>query len=375
MIPEGIQTINTKFDTWIIKQPFGYRVFNRQLDELTHTLYDDVRQNDQWLALRKNSVWSVFSKSIDDEPIIGVDSVKLLGEDIVLIFRDLVGMAIFPNKKIVEFIDGEDLQSLTREGGNTVHYLRINRSNQNLIYEDGELLFETEYDEVGYISDNAFFVREGEKFGAVDRDGRLIMRVRYDAIGVADQGIAPVIFRGKFGGFNFKDKILLKLDFDERLRFYNDSLLISSLGGNKGLLSIKNQVILEPEYEQLQFWSDSLALAKNDNEWFLLNIYSGEIKNEGILDYTFLKNNDSEKLIKFLTATGFGMMSNRRGIIIEPTYNDLINLGDEDVQLYFGEKHVPEASFYVVVYMDSEGKSLRSQAFRSTEYQRIVCDN
>jgi hypothetical protein len=43
--------------------------------------------------------------------------------------------------------------------------------------------------------------------------------------------------------------------------------------------------------------------------------------------------------------------------------------------LYFTEKHIEEASMYVVIYYDREGKFLRKEAYSSEDYERIYCPN
>lgn len=375
VVPDGTHRINTRFETWTVKQPFGYRVFNKELGELTHTLYDQVLQNNEWLALMRNNKWSVFNKSIDDEPIIGLDSVKLLGNDIAMIFRGLQGMAIFPNKRVVEFTEGEELRSLTSGRGSKAHFLSIKRNGKTLLYKDGEKLFESNLGEIGYISDSAFYVKQHGKYGAMGLDGNLIMRIRYDAIGEAVNGIAPVLYRGKFGGFNFRDKILLKLDFVEKLSYYGNDLLITVLDDKKGVLNVRNEVVLEPMFEDLVVWNDSIALVKEEQIWKTMNVFSEEVYHSGILDFDFILNSDEEKVLKIRSAQGYGVLSSTRGLIIKPTYSDLINLGTSEEPIFFGEKHVSEADFYVVVYMNADGEVLRSQAFRGEEYEEIVCEN
>jgi hypothetical protein len=56
------------------------------------------------------------------------------------------------------------------------------------------------------------------------------------------------------------------------------------------------------------------------------------------------------------------------------TFNDIINIGTQGTPVYFCEKFIIEADFYVVIYYDAKGKILRKQIFTDPEeYEKIYC--
>ncbi len=71
----------------------------------------------------------------------------------------------------------------------------------------------------------------------------------------------------------------------------------------------------------------------------------------------------------------FGVISNRRGIVVPMQYSDIVNLGSKEVPLYFTERHIEEAGISVVVYYDSFGKIIRKQAMEADEFEKIYCGN
>lgn len=374
VVPEGEQRINTRFDTWTVKQPLGYRVFNRTKGELITTLYDDLYQNEEWLALKKNNKWSVYRKSLEDVPIIGLDSVKLIGDNIAMVFRGVSGTAIFPNKTTVEFKTGDLLYSINNASQTDSHFLVINKEGENTLYQDGKILFTVDYEEIGYLSDSAFYVREEDKYGAVNIQGNLVMRVRYDAITTGQNSISNVLFEGKFGAYNFKDKILIKYDFDQKLRHYNEQLLITKLDGKAGLLNIYNEDVILPQFDKIEYWSDSIALTKTDKLWAFTEIYTGEQVFGDILDYRVLDKNEAQTTLRIRTNLGYGIYNTTNGLIVEPTFSDIININTLENPLYFCEKSIPEGKYYIAIYKDKTGKTIRSQAYRAEEYDRIVCE-
>jgi len=373
IVPFTEQRINTKYDNWVIKQPDGYRLFDHQTGKLEPEVYRKVIQNEKWLAVIGINKWSLYSKSLSEVPMVDLDSVNLLGEDIALIIRDDAGMAIFPNKKIVEFSKDEKLRSISSNKNTEVHFLVISRNGKNTLYRNGERVIESIY-EIGYISDEVFSAKARGEFGAMDSKARLIMRIRYDAIGESEKGISPVIYNGRFGAYNFNDKILISLKFDEKLKPYNEHLLITKFREKKGLHSIKNENILDTEYDELIYWSDSVALVKKLEHWSLLNFYTEENLLAEMSDFEFISKDEGNLVIKFRTSSGMGVYSSLNGLLFEPTFNDVINIGSPNTPLYFCEKSIPEADYYVAVYKNALGETVRTHAYRGEEYLRIVCE-
>ena len=70
------------------------------------------------------------------------------------------------------------------------------------------------------------------------------------------------------------------------------------------------------------------------------------------------------------------MLSNKRGTVIPISFSDLVNLGPADEPIYFTEKHVTEASIFVVIYYDGNGKLIRREVYDdSEEYEKIYCSD
>jgi len=373
VVPLAQQRINTKSDIWVVKQSDGYRLFDQKEGKLQEEVYSDVVQNDLWIAMVGNKKWSVYSKPLGDVPIVGLDSVKLLGEDIAMVFRGENGTAIFPNKKVVEFSKNEKLRSIGSGKNTNVHFLVISRNGKNILYRDGERVIESVY-EIGFISDEVFSAKSKGEYGAMDTEARLIMRIRYDAIGEAENGIAPVLYNGRFGAYNFNNRVLISLKFDEKLKPYNDQLLITKSRGKKGLYNIENENIVDNEYDEILYWTDSIAMVKSTGEWALYDIYGNKPLFSGMSDFEYISQNKEDVVIKYRTKTGMGVYSMQRGELFEPTFNDIINLGTEQIPFYFCEKSIREAGYYVAVYKNSTGDTVRTQAYREEEYQKIVCE-
>ena len=114
-------------------------------------------------------------------------------------------------------------------------------------------------------------------------------------------------------------------------------------------------------------------MVKQNFQWIIYNIIEKKIIADKIRDFTWLRNSDEEKLIIYHQENSYGVISNTRGIVLPATYSDIVNLGSDTVPFYFTEKHVEEASIYVVIYYDESGKLIKRQVFEIDDYERIFC--
>ena len=326
--PPHTRRINTRFETWVFESPEGYHVFNSRSRKKESLSFDQVVQNTEWLGLKKGNHWEVRSKSLDSEAIVAVDSLKLLGDDIAIIFRENSGMAIFPNREIV-YIDHDDfLTSISDPKLTDSHFLVVKKGKESIVYKDGKELFRTDYEEVGFITENGFLVKEGSKYGAVNERGQLIMRVRYDAIGESKNGVPSVLYQGKFGGFNFNDKILISLTFDQKLIPYSKDLYIMKSEGKFGVISNKNEILVDPDFEEIRYWSDSSFLAKEDGEWMILTFGQQDEVLSEFKEFEYLLQTDNERIILFYGVDGLGVFHSEHGMVVPPVYTDIINVGN-----------------------------------------------
>jgi hypothetical protein len=89
-----------------------------------------------------------------------------------------------------------------------------------------------------------------------------------------------------------------------------------------------------------------------------------------------IADSPDEKIAIVKQKNSFGVISNTKGIVIPFTFSDIINIGSRDEPMYFTEKHVTEASIFVVIYYNKLGKLLRREVYEELEdYEKIYCQN
>jgi hypothetical protein len=94
-----------------------------------------------------------------------------------------------------------------------------------------------------------------------------------------------------------------------------------------------------------------------------------------IRDFSWIRKSDEENIARVHRENYYGLISSNKGILIPPTFHEIINLGTPEMPLYFTEKGVEEADIYIVIYYNQDGKLVRRQAYEEDEYDRIYCDS
>jgi hypothetical protein len=95
---------------------------------------------------------------------------------------------------------------------------------------------------------------------------------------------------------------------------------------------------------------------------------------DDIRDIRVVRDSPQEKLFIIQQNGDVGVISNKKGIVIPLKFSDIVNVGSPDLPVYFTEKHVAEASLFVVIYYDHQGKLLRREVYEQDDYDRIYCN-
>lgn len=380
VIPRAVQNIYPMGENWLVKQPFGYRIFYADTKKYSESLFPEVEFNSQWLAWKSDTAWALVNKKSARGIMFGLDSAKLINEDIALTFKELKGTAHFFNGARVEFTKGDKVYVLSNtsrtDGYRTEEqFMVIETPRLKKIYNmTGKLLFELKQGSLRYLSPTHLVVENRGKQGIVDTAGVQKLAVRYDGIGQANsQGLVTVLLDGKFGSFHMPSGALASPKYDTRVTYFNGSLLTTTLKGAAGLIDYSGEIVLPFNYEHVLPWSDSLVMVKKAGLWSIVSKDGRKSYYTPFINYQLVRDDAEEKILKIYTPEGYGILSNRLGIVLAPTYNDLLNLGSDTQPMYFAEKHVREAEFFVVIYADARGTAFKSQAFRADEYDKIFC--
>jgi hypothetical protein len=361
--------IQPEFFGAVSKTTDGYKLWTKSGGE--SALFNQVKVQKPWVAVKQDKHWRIanqyvntFSKStFDSIYFIGPFCMAVRGDTTHAYITDVHSVALTGNVR-VQFLPGKD----------SVYFMLLEEGDKKQLFSSaGERLFMVQYDRIDFAGENFFAVIRKDKRGLINLQGRQVVQTEYDALGKIDRGTVPVLKDRKFGILDVVNRKEIKPQYEKNIVRYNDQYLIAFKGGYAGLIDWSNKSITPFEYEEILYWNDSCALVRKDYQWMVYNFIEKKTVADQIRKFTWLRETPGDKLAIVQQEHSYGVLSSRKGFVLQPTFSDIINLGSPSKPLYFTEKHVEEASIYVVIYYDENGQLLRRQVFENDDYERIYC--
>lgn len=367
---------------WILKKNNRTQILGTNGEDLLEASFVNIQIREPWIAYKTDSLWGLYHIGLNKATFDLYDSLSLLHPNILVVHRDKQTLGLFFQQDTVSVdLSGIDAYRLLRPTINNVSdieeqaYLLVLDGNARKVYnQKGRLLEQGRYKEIVAPDDQLLVLKTSRGAAIADSSGTILLKPIYDAVGNYQNGYFATLNNSKFGIFNPYKGVHIPPQYKVALRPYSDSLLMANKGKGWGIVDHKNKQVLNFDYEELQYWSDSVVLARKDSQWFLLNLHTGENKYGPFKDYKFLTQSPGESLAKVYTTDGYGIYSSRQGELISPVYDDILNLGTVNNPLFYAEKQVKEADLYVVVYINNKGETIYKKAYPREDWLRILCD-
>jgi hypothetical protein len=370
IIPFDKQNITNSFFGFIRQDASGYSIYNWAGEQASY--FDKVITHEPWVAVKKNQKWHLFeTKSLQYESE-GYDSLAFEGPFPLTIQQDTLSV-YFGNKNWLEFATSVTAHYIP--GKDSTSYLAIEGEGKKTIYDrNGRKLFTVEANQIQYAGRGLFIISIKEKKGLLNASGDLILPIEYDAIGDVTNNFVSVLKGIKFGLFQVEQQKLIKPQYSKNLIPYTSRLVAAFRDGYFGFVDWDNKEHTKFEYTEIQYWNDTLAWVKKNQVWMLYDVLAKKVTETNIKQIKIIHDSPDEKLAVVQQANVYGVLSNKLGWIIPLSFTDVVNVGSVDEPLYFTEKHVEEASVYVVIYYDKNGKILRREVYKeSDDYEKIYC--
>ncbi|MBT1686784.1 WG repeat-containing protein [Dawidia soli] len=337
--------------------------------------YDSLAVNEPWVAAKAAYTWYLLLPARQAEAVAAYDSLFMAGPFAVgvkndSLFSHMTSGAVLPfdGTAHIEFVPGQDSSA----------FLAVDYNKVRTVYSrDGRKLFSGGYDRIQYAGQGLFIVSKKEKKGLVTDDGKPVLPVEYDAIGSASNGTVSLLRAMKFGMFDIVRKKLIKPLYAKNLQPYNDQAVVAFKDGHYGFTGWDNDTHAPGEFgfTEIKAWNDSVALVKKESDWMLYNIATHAVVLDNIKGYELIRDTPAEKLAIIRQDNRYGVLHSRRGTIIPITYSDIVNVGSAEIPMYFTEKHVEEASLFVVIYYRHDGQLIRKEVYDQDAYEKIYCSD
>jgi hypothetical protein len=132
--------------------------------------------------------------------------------------------------------------------------------------------------------------------------------------------------------------------------------------------------VTEFEYDEILPWKENVIWVKKNFSWTLFDYVTSKIITDRIKRFDTWLDGETEKLYRIQRENFFGVISSSKGVIIPPTFSMILNVGSNEVPLYFTDKEVEEAGVHVVIYYNQNGKFLRKQVYEDEEFEQVACE-
>ena len=360
---------------WYTKTSHGtVRFYGQQLSNIPPDRYENFIATDQFICLERAAKWEVWEReNRQNINSILYDSVARLGKDLLLLKQaDLISV-LFPNGTDLALSPRQNLRYL-RSPAQPEGFLQVSSSNGlREVYDlQGKRIYKTWYYDMQPLTTELLIIEKNRQRGVVNIKGQVIIKPRYETIVADSPEHLTLLSRGRFGFFDVASNRLINPQYDQRLSFFGDGLLLASKRGKKGLIDLRNRTKVSFEYDQIERWSDSLLLVKKDRTWSLYNYFTKSHELENITQWQWIQTGDSKSAI-FRNNGGYGLISNQKGIVLPPKYSDIVNLGDDQTPLFVTEIKDPTKDQFQLQYLNQDFKTIRQQAVSSREHEKLWC--
>lgn len=368
-IKSAPQKVEPTFFGAVSQTSAGYVLHDRRGAPSQH--YYQVKVQQPWVLVQQDGAWHAlepFTKTIIGP---AYDSVLFSGPFFVGIKSDSTHIHLskdavleLPGLVQVRFIPGKD----------SLFFLMLEEADKKTVYNSrAEKLFTLSAEKIEYNNEGYFTFTQKQKRGLLSLNGKVILKAEFDAIGTVTQSTVATLKDKKFGLINLARKKEIKPEYERNIVPYNQHHLIAVKNSSAALIGWDNKAITPFEFEEINFWNDSIALVKKNFNWMLYDFIGHRVVADKIKSFKWVTDTPKEKIMIVQQENKYGVLSNTRGMIVPATFSDIVNVGSATQPLYFTEKHVEEASIFVVIYYDKNGIQLRKYVYEGSDYEKIYC--
>lgn len=368
LIPWGIYQINPKPSGWYLKSDDGYRLYDQSKNDISNEIHPYLETNNGWLALKKsNGNWLLkarnesFSKG-------GYDSLKLINDYTAYAERNKARRLVFLNGDSIALSTGQKVKTLAKR---PKFLLLEGKYGSEIIRTNGEKIVKGGFNELTFFNDSLIKANINGKYGLLKLQGGYLIKPEYQAIDEYGD-LIMCLKGGKIGCYDPLREKWISTKYESRIERIGKNYLVK-LEGMYGILDASNNFIIPNVYEEIKYWNDTTFLVKSD-EWFFINNDQDQI-GESFEYLSEIAKKEGESIYEYVKYGKYGLLSSKKGFLLEPEFSEILNLGDDKQPLFFADQNLKTAQMHVVSYVNGEGELIMSKAYRGEEFDKIICED
>lgn len=342
--------------------------------ELENQVWNKVSLHRDWLVLNKDGVQQLFNIPSKKMVETKADSIWF-DEHLAFVQSENTTKVHLTAMRSIDLLPESKIRFIKSPDSVRFFYTESKGKNKIFNLQDGNALFTTEYNVVESIGHDYFIIAKGNKKGLLSRTGKELVPADMDAMIMNQRGQISLLKNKKFGLFDLGSRKLIKPIYERNVTSLDEQHLIVFKDGFYGLIGWDSKPVTEFEFLEIVSWKANVIWVKKNFQWTLLNYVTKEVILDRIRDFSWIRKSDEENIAVVHRENFYGLISNTKGLLIPPTFHEIINLGTPELPFYFTEKGVEEADIYIVIYYNQDGKLVRRQALEEDEYDRIHCES
>ena len=254
--------------------------------------------------------------------------------------------------------------------------LLLESNRGGFILHNGALVKVPSHTDITMLNDSLYIITVNGKKGIWNVAAeKFDIPARFDGIANFDGRDVSVFRNKKFGLYRVPEGHLVPPQSEKLLTAFGDSLFLIVENGKRGIVDRDNKSVIPSEYDEIQYWTDSLALVKETEYWQFYNLIRGTVSQDKLNSVKILEGTGDERYLLAMIEGKFGIFSASGGEIIPATFDDILNIGTPEEPVFFTETYVDAADLHVVIYFDKSGNLLLRQAVDPDLFYEIYCDN
>lgn len=149
-------------------------------------------------------------------------------------------------EKIVEF----GRSKIGRYYKNGLLDIRINRE-RGYVNKNKELIIPMKFcmDSLSEFISDYLVIVSNKKKGVINKSGEVIISPKYDSMMRYTEGLFPVKKNGKWGYINEKDELKIDFQYEEAVNF-SEGLAEVTINGKVGFINKENEFVIEPKFSK-----------------------------------------------------------------------------------------------------------------------------
>ena len=353
--------------------------------EYTKIVFDEIEFNNAWIKIRKGKNWGLIA----NEKKLNLDSLEFKFNEIDFLNAEI---ALTKNKKEIEIHFAKEknlktpnrkqlIRALSEENSDKV-LLEITEKNgaKKIVNHKNEEL--VKFKNPARIEQLGVFliVEQLNKKFVYNLKGKRLFNKPYDAVSATDNPQTLTILRNKKFGLIYLDSSNQELKsispkYTSPLSPFGDHLFLATSGNKDYVITDKGINLTKKGFDEIHFFQDSIAIVLKDKKWKILDLDKNKTRKGKSFDEIEIIGKGSQKILKVKVNGKEGLYNPKTKWFLEATFNNITNVGSNELPIFCCEKYVPEASIYAIVYYNQHGKKIRQTILDEKSFHKISCDD